>query len=135
MTKRKISSEEFIQKATKMPKLMEIEDGSVMDMDVESEDHLGRNAENYEDKSIPNRRFGYVLNQKTAKKKLLMGALKAPFEKEEKSSCLVLHFNDGSYFYSVLSIIESWKKLFASGEAIKSDKSCNLTNTETPGPK
>ena len=56
-----------------------------------------------------NRKFGYKLNQKATQTKLLKGALKAPFEKEIKSTCLILNFNDGSYFYTVLPLIEFWK--------------------------
>ena len=122
MTKRKLYIEEYTQRATKMPKMMEIEDNTDMDMDVSSDYHAERNAGISDYQSNVNRKFGYTLNQKAAKKKLLMGALKAPFEKEDKSTCLVLHFNDGSYFYSVLSIIEFWKKIYASGESIESDK-------------
>ena len=66
-----------------------------------------------------NRKFGFKLNQKATKTKLLKGALKAPFEKEIKSSCLVLNFNDGSYFYSVLPLIEVWKAKNATQDIIK----------------
>ena len=68
-----------------------------------------------------NRKFGYKLNQKATKAKLLKGAQKAPFEKEIKSTCLVLNFSDGSYFYSVLPLIEFWKSKLATQDAIKSD--------------
>ena len=66
-----------------------------------------------------NRKFGYKLNQKATKTKLLKGALKAPFEKEIKSTCLVLTFNDGSYFYSVLPLVELWKAKNATQDMIK----------------
>ena len=66
-----------------------------------------------------NRKFGYKLNQKATKTKLLKGALRGPFEKEVKSTCLVLNFNDGSYFYSVLPLIEFWKTRNAAKEVIK----------------
>ena len=47
-------------------------------------------------KSGLDRKFKYKLNQKTTKSKLLKDALKAPFEKDVKSTCTILHFNDGS---------------------------------------
>ena len=68
-----------------------------------------------------NRKFGYKMNQKATKMKLLTGAQKAPFEKEIKSTCLVLNFNDGSYFHAVLQAIELWKAKHASQDTIKSD--------------
>ena len=68
-----------------------------------------------------NRKFSYKLNQKNAKKKLLQGASKNPYVKEQKSTCVVLTFNDGSYFYSVLPLIEDWKMRKASGENIVGD--------------
>ena len=60
-------------------------------------------------KSGLNRKFGYKLNHKTAKNKLLKGASRNPLVKEVKSSCEILNLNDGAYFVSVLPLIEQWK--------------------------
>jgi hypothetical protein len=67
------------------------------------------------------RKCGYKLNQKATKAKLLKGAQRAPFEKEINSTCLVLNFSDGSFFYSVLPLIEFWKSKLATQDAIKSE--------------
>ena len=72
-------------------------------------------------KSGLDRKFKYKLNQKATKSKLLKGALKASFEKDVKSKCTILHFNDGSYFYSVLPTVESWKENLASNTSINVD--------------
>ena len=72
-------------------------------------------------KSGLNRKFGYKLNQKATKNKLLKCALKAPFEKDDKPTCIVLNFNDGSYFYSVLPAIQFWKNKFDKQEVILFD--------------
>ena len=70
-------------------------------------------------KSGLNRKFSYKLNQENAQKKLLKGATKNPFLKELKPTCAVLNLNDGSYFHSVLPLIEDWKK--ASGNSVQFD--------------
>ena len=82
------------------------------DIAFKSEYHLENHVKTSQHiiKSGLDRKFKYKLNQKATKSKLLKGALKIPFEKDVKSSCIVLHFNDGSYFYSVLPTIELWKQ-------------------------
>ena len=70
-------------------------------------------------KSSINRKFGYDMNQEATKRKLLRGASKNPFVKEIKSSCEILNFNDGSYFVSVIPLIEQWKLKQESGEPIR----------------
>ena len=70
-------------------------------------------------KSGLNRKFGYKLNQKTARNKLLKGALKNPLVKEVKSSCEILTLNDGAYFVSVLPLIEEWKVKQKTGAPLK----------------
>ena len=72
-------------------------------------------------KSGLDRKFKYKLNQKTTKSKLLKGAQKLPFEKYIKSNCIVIEFSDGSYLYSVLQTIESWKRSMESNSLIKTD--------------
>ena len=70
-------------------------------------------------KSGINRKFGYNMNLKTTKRKLLRGASKNPFVRETKSTCEILNFSDGSYFVSVIPLIEQWRLKQESGEAIR----------------
>ena len=72
-------------------------------------------------KSGLDRKFKYKLNKKKSKSKLLKGALKTPFERDEKSTCTILHFSDGSYFYSVLPTVEFWKQKMESNNSILVD--------------
>ena len=86
-----------------------------------SEYHLENHVKGsqHQIKSGLNRKFSYKLNQKNAQKKFLRGAEKNPFLKEHKSTCAVLNFNDGSYFHSVLPLIEDWKRV--SGDVVQFD--------------
>ena len=105
MTKRKHLSEEVsTPRANKMLKIMNNDDNDDKDVDVTPRTTVH--------KTSANRKFNYTLNKKTAKKKLIQGASRIPFEKEVKSNCLVLHFNDGSYFAKLRpSYSSSWPEL------------------------
>ena len=65
--------------------------------------------EEYENKD--SRVFGYVLNDKRAKAKLLKGAKRGKhLVVESKDGCVNLIFSDGSYFKTVLPLLKSWHK-------------------------
>ena len=91
------------------------------DMDFKSDYHLENHIKGSQHsiKRGINRKFGYDLNKKETKRKLLKGASKNPFLKEAKSTCEILHFNDGSYFVCVLPLIEKWKVAQEAGEPVK----------------
>ena len=80
-----------------------------------SEYHLNNHIKSSEHlfKMSMARKFGYNLNKKATKTKLLKGAAKVPFENEVKPNCIIMNFSDGSYFYSVLPAIESWKRKYS----------------------
>ena len=87
------------------------------EIDFKSEYHLVSHMKSSQHiiKTSLNRKFEYNLNEKSTKAKLLKGALKSPFSKEFKSTCAVLNFSDGSYFFSVLPAIEVWKEMKGTG--------------------
>ena len=91
------------------------------DIDFKSDYHLSNHLKSSQHaiKAGLNRKFNYKLNQKNTRTKLLKGAARNPLVKEMKSTCAILNFNDGSYAYTILPLIEIWKKKNASGETIK----------------
>ena len=108
---------------------------SECDIDFISEYHLNNHMKSSQHgiKAAINRKFDYKLNQKNARTKLIKGASKNPLVKELKSTCAILNFNDGSYFYVILPLIENWKHKNAAGENIEFE-GLNIQVTEVkPG--
>ena len=57
------------------------------------------------------RSFGYALNKKRAKAKLLKGAKRDKnLEVEVKTGCVNLRFSDGSFFEVVMPIVNEWQE-------------------------
>ena len=54
------------------------------------------------------RNFGFKLSDKTAKKNLLSGAKRIPFEKDYKQKCVKLKFSSGAYKEAVLPTLVFW---------------------------
>ena len=69
------------------------------------------------------REFGYILNDKRAKAKLLKGAKRSNnLEIDRSQGCVNLRFNDGSYFEVVLPLLRLWNQ--------KHDKVVTIEDTE-----
>ena len=64
-----------------------------------------------EEKNQEGRVFGYALNHKRAKAKLLKGAKRDKnLNVEVKSGCVNLRFDDGSYFGIILPLLREWQQ-------------------------
>ena len=62
------------------------------------------------------RTFGYKLDEKTAKSKLLKGTKKVPFEVTEKQNCSNIDFNPGAFKSTVEPLINLWENCSKNGE-------------------
>ena len=81
-------------------------------IDFEEENQLQNHMmDNHVKMKRNGRAFGYVLNEKKAKSKLLKGAKRAKhLDVEIKTGCVNMRFSDGSYFEVVLPILKDWHK-------------------------
>ena len=84
---------------------------------------LNLNIEAKETNNQDGRVFGYALNHKRAKSKLLKGAKRAKnLNVEVKSGCVNLRFDDGSYFEIILPLLREWHR--------RSNEIININNIE-----
>ena len=77
--------------------------------------------------------FNYILDGKSVQSKLLKGAKRIPFEKENKTNCSVIKFSDGAFQLVIKPFLEYLSKHLKIGDIFKFEQEDVKVVTFIPG--